>query len=277
MGLRINTNVGALSAQRYLNNNTGAKATALEKLSSGSRINKAGDDAAGLAISERLKGHVRSMNQTYRNANDGISLVQVAEGATNEIGNILIRMRELSIQAASDTIGDVERGFINKEVDHLKSEVERISSSTEFNGAKLLDGSVPELEVQIGIHNDPNLDRIRFDSAEQTVTLDTLGIGGVSTESKESAQDNLDVVDEAISALNERRASFGALQNRLQSTISNIAVLRENTEAANSRIRDTDMAEATTELTRQNILTQANVSMLAQAQMTPQLALKLLG
>jgi flagellin len=121
------------------------------------------------------------------------------------------------------------------------------------------------------------LDRIRFDSAEQTVTLDTLGIGGVSTESKESAQDNLDVVDEAISALNERRASFGALQNRLQSTISNIAVLRENTEAANSRIRDTDMAEATTELTRQNILTQANVSMLAQAQMTPQLALKLLG
>lgn len=277
MGLRINTNVGAIAAQRYLNNNTQAKSKDLEMLSSGSRINKAGDDAAGLAISERLKSHIRSMVQSYRNANDGISLVQVAEGATNEIGNILVRMRELSIQAASDTIGDVERGFINKEVDHLKAEVERISSSTEFNGAKLLDGSVPELEVQVGIHNDPSLDRIRFDSAEQTVTIDSLGIGSVSTESKAAAQENLDTVDAAISSLNERRASFGALQNRLQSTISNIAVLRENTEAANSRIRDTDMAEATTELTRHNILTQANVSMLAQAQMTPQLALKLLG
>lgn len=277
MGLRINTNVGAISAQRYLNQNTQAKSKDLEMLSSGSRINKAGDDAAGLAISERLKSHIRSMVQASRNANDGISLVQVAEGATNEIGNILVRMRELSIQAASDTIGDVERGFINKEVGHLKDEISRISSSTEFNGAKLLDGSIPELEVQVGIHNDASLDRIRFDSAEQTVTLDSLGITDVATDTKESSQSNLDNIDVAISNLNERRASFGALQNRLQSTVNNLAVFRENTEAANSRVRDTDMAEATTELTRHNILTQANTAMLAQAQMTPQLALKLLG
>src|SRR4051794_19915066 len=159
MSLRINTNVQALAAQRFLNMNHEAQNRSLEKLASGSRINRAGDDAAGLAISEKLKANIRSMKQATRNANDGISLIQTAEGAMNEIGNILIRMRELSIQASSDTIGDTERTFVDKEVQALKEEIDRISNSTEFNGTKLLNGSSPPLDIQIGVNNNPVLDR----------------------------------------------------------------------------------------------------------------------
>ncbi len=277
MSLRIATNTQALAAQRFLNINHEAQNRSLEKLSSGSRINRAGDDAAGLAISEKLKANIRSMKQATRNANDGISMVQTAEGAMNEIGNILIRMRELSIQGASDTIGDTERGFIDKEVQHLKEEIDRISNSTEFNGTKLLNGTSPPLDIQIGINNNAILDRFIFDSPARNTTLEAMGITGVSTMSKEQAQENLAMLDHAIVKLSENRAGLGALQNRLGSAINNMNIYRENLEAANSRIRDTDMAEETSELTKENILTQANVAVLGQANQNPQLALKLLG
>src|SRR4051812_9852975 len=164
MGLRINTNLQALAAQRNLGVNYTAQQKSLERLSSGSRINRSGDDAAGMAISEHLKANIRSMKQASRNASDGVSLIQVAEGSMNEIGNILIRLRELSIQGASDTIGDVERGFVDKEVQSLREEIDRIAASTEFNGTALLDGSAPVMEFQVGIHNNPMLDRFIFDS-----------------------------------------------------------------------------------------------------------------
>src|SRR5579885_1020713 len=262
MSLRIATNVQSLAAQRFLEQNHEMQNRSLEKLSSGSRINRAGDDAAGLAISENLKASIRSMKQATRNANDGISLIQVAEGSMNEISNILIRMRELSIQAASDTIGDTERGFVDKEIQHLKSEIDRISRTTEFNGTKLLDGTSPELEVQVGMHNSPDLDRFRYDTKELVTTLDSLGLGGISTKSKQSSQENLEMLDHAIVHVNENRASMGALQNRIYSTVNNNQIYTENLMTANSRIRDTDMAEETSELTKDNILTSANVSVL---------------
>ena len=277
MGLRINTNIQALAAQRFLSINTENQKSALDHISSGSRINKAGDDAAGLAISEKLKAEIRSLRQAGRNANDGVSLIQVAEGGMNEISNILIRMRELSIQASSDTIGTVERGFVDKEIQQLKAEVDRISSSTEFDGYKLLNGTSAPLEVQVGTKNNPLLDRITYDSSTLAVSSDALGIGTVSTQSKESSQINLQMLDSAIEKLNGNRSTLGALQNRLNSTINNLSIYKENLEAANSRIRDTDMAEASSDLVKQNILAQTNVAILAQANQVPQLALKLLG
>jgi flagellin len=277
MGLRINTNVQALSAQRFLGTNKDAQNSALEHLSSGTRINKAGDDAAGLAISEKLKGQIRSMAQATRNAQDGVSLVQVAEGATNEISNILIRLRELSVQGASDTVGDTERGFIDKEVQHLKLEIDRIANGTEYNGTKLLNGESPELEVQVGINNDPFQDRLRFDTQEQITTLESLGLGNVTTVGKETSQENLSPLDEAINRVNSNRSAMGALQNRLQSTINNLNIYRENLSAANSRIRDVDIATESSELVKYNILTQANIAMLGQANSNPQAALQLLG
>jgi len=277
MRLRINTNVQALAAQRYLNNNHEMQNRSLERVSSGQRINRAGDDAAGLAISEKLKANIRSMKQATRNAQDGVSLIQTAEGSMNEVSNILVRLRELSIQASSDTIGDTERGFIHKEVAGLKDEINRIAATTEFNGRHLLDGSTEALEIQIGLKNNPAEDRFVFDTKNLITNLDALGLTDVSTMSKEQSQQNMASLDNAIVKLNENRSSLGALQNRLQSAINNQQIYRENLEAANSRIRDTDMAEETSELTKANILTQANVAVLGQANSNPQLALKLLG
>jgi len=277
MGLRVNTNIQSLASQRHLGVNNTNQQKALERLASGSRINKAGDDAAGLAISEKLKAQIRSMKQATRNANDGVSLVQVAEGAMNEIGNIIIRMRELSIQAASDTIGDTERQYVDKEIQQLKSEVDRIANSTEFNGQKLLNNSAPPLEIQVGIGNNSELDRFVFDTADKVSTLSSLGITDLSAGVKADAQANLEKLDSAINRLSSNRASLGSLQNRLTSTINNLMIYQENLNAANSRIRDTDMAEETSELTKSNILTQATVSVLGQANQNPQLALKLIG
>lgn len=276
MGLRINTNLQSLSAQRHLGINSEHLKNALDHLSSGSRINKAADDAAGLAISEKLKADIRSLRQANRNTNDGISLVQVAEGSMNEISNVLIRLRELSIQSASDTIGDTERGFVNKEVQQLKAEIDRISQNTEYNGMKLLDGTSPALEIQVGTHNNPNLDRLVFDSQNLVSSLSALGLDSVATDTKESAQQNMEMLDTAIEHLNGNRATLGALQNRMQSTIANLGIYTENLEAANSRIRDTDMASESSELVKNNILTQANVAVLAQANQIPQLVMKLI-
>jgi len=277
MGLRINTNVQSLAAQRNLGLNSGAQKTSLEKLASGSRITKAADDAAGLAISENMKATIRSVRQATRNANDGISMIQTAEGGMNEVSSILVRFRELSIQAASDTIGDTERGFVDKEVQQLKSEIDRIAHSTEYNGHKLLDGETGVMEVQIGVHNKPGEDRFVYDGQKINTTLDRLGLGGINVASKEAAQNNLDVIDGAIKTLTENRAELGAMQNRVQSTVNNLNVYDENLSAANSRIRDVDMASETAELTKNNILTSAGVSVLSQANQNNLMALKLLG
>jgi flagellin len=276
MGLRIATNVQAMNAQRNLGISNDKQANSLTKLSSGARITKAGDDAAGLAISEKLKGSIRSMQQANRNANDGISLIQTAEGGINEVSNILLRLRELSVQAASDTVGDVERGFTDKEFQALKGEIDRISQVTKFNGRSLLNGSGETLDFQVGIENNPEQDRLQFATSQTDVTLGRLGLTDTATMTKEFAQENLAKIDSAIQNVNENRASLGALQNRLSSTVNNLGIATENLAAANSRIRDVDMANETSELTKQSILSQAGTAVLSQANTSQNLALKLL-
>jgi flagellin len=277
MGLRINTNIQSLIAQRNLGISNMKQQSSLEKISSGTRIAKAADDAAGLAISSKMTADIRSLRQDNRNANDGISLVQVAEGGMNEVGNILTRFRELSIQAASDTIGDKERGFINKEVLQLRSEIDRISQTTEFNGRNLLNGQGDKLEIQVGLNNSPEHDRFVFDTQKLNTSASALGVADVNTETKTAAQENLTKIDKAIEMLSGNRAEVGALQNRLGSSISNLSIYEENLSAANSRIKDVDVAAETSELTKANILSQAGVSVLSQANNNSQSALKLLG
>ncbi len=277
MGFRISTNVASVNAQRNLNNSQIAINNSLSQLASGSRINKSADDAAGLAISENLKAQMRSTRQATKNANDGISLVQTAEGGLNEIGNIIIRLRELGIQAASDTVGDTERGFINKEVTQLKDELQRISQVTTWGRTKLLDGSTPTYDFQVGIYNSDFEDRISFVSSDNMATLDSLGMTGIDYSAKQGAQEGLASLDQAQTDVNRIRSNLGALQNRLTSTVTNLGVAEENMAAANSRIRDTDVANATAEATRNQILLQAATSTLAQANQKDTLALKLIG
>lgn len=277
MGFRIATNVQSLSAQRTLGITHDGQNRSLEKLSAGERIVRAGDDAAGLAISEKLKAEIRSLRQANRNANDGISLIQTAEGGLSEIQNILVRLRELSMQAATDTVGDVERGFTNKEVENLVQELDRIAEVTKFNGRELLNGTGQALEFQVGTHNNPEQDRMIFNTAMTNARAEHLGVAGMTVLTKEESQMNLDKVDEAIRMVSENRSSLGALQNRLQSTVNNLNVADENLSAANSRIRDVDIANESSELTKKNILAQAGTSMLAQANQNGLLALKLIG
>lgn len=277
MGLRINTNVTSLSAQRTLGVSNMQKQSTLEKLSSGTRIVRAADDAAGLAISEKLKAQVRGVKQAERNASDGISMIQVAEGGLSETSNILTRLRELSVQAASDTVGDTERSFTNLEYQNLKQEIERISQVTEFNGKKLLNGEGDIYDFQIGINNDDFQDRIKYNASLTNSSLSNLGIDGIDISSKEGAQESLAVLDDAITQVSGQRAELGAKQNRLNSTIQNLQVNSENLSAANSRIRDTDFAAETAENTRLNILTNAGTSVLAQSNAQGSAALKLIG
>lgn len=277
MGMRVTTNIAALNAQRNLIGSQRQINSSMAQLASGSRINKAADDAAGLAISENLKAQIRSGVQAQRNANDGISMVQTAEGGLNEIGNIVVRLRELGIQAASDTVGQTERGFVDKEVQQLKSEIQRIASVTTWGTTKLLDGSTPDFDFQVGLFNNQEEDRITFHAGENVATLDALGLSGLDYTSKEGAQSALALLDAAQTSVNGTRANLGALQNRLTSTVDNLGVATENMSASNSRIRDTDVAQASSEMTRNNILLQAGTSTLAQANQVNQLALKLIG
>lgn len=277
MSLAIATNTQSIAAQRFLGINSAAQKASLEHIASGSSINRAADNAAGLAISEKMKSHIRSIHQNVRNANDGVSLIQTAEGGMNEIGNILIRFRELGIQAASDTVGDVERGFIDKEIQQLKQEIDRIAKSTEFNGKKLLNGEGDSLDIQIGLHNDPQTDRFSFDVEKTNVSLKKLDLQHITASSKKGAREILERVDTAITGLVENRAELGALQNRLQSSISNLEIYKENLTGANSRIRDTDMASETAELAKNNILQSAGVAILGQANQNNMLALKLIS
>ena len=195
MGMRVTTNISAINAQRNLVGSQRAMNKSFGQLASGSRINIAADDAAGLAISENLKGQIRSASQARRNANDGISMVQTAEGGLNEIGNIVIRLRELGIQASSDTIGDKERGLVNKEVEQLKSEIQRISQVTTWGTTKLLDGSTPAFDFQVGLFNNPEEDRISFNASENVATIDALGLAEINYTSKDGAQEALNMLE----------------------------------------------------------------------------------
>jgi flagellin len=277
MGLRIATNTSALNAQRTMMQTRNALDKSMEKLASGSRINHAGDDAAGLAISENLRAQIRGMRQAKRNAQDGVSLIQVSEGGLNEISNILIRLRELAIQAASDTIGDTERGFTDREYQALKQEIDRIANGTQFNGTPLLNGKAGIFEIQVGTQNNPILDRVVYNGERSDASLDALKLGGESVATKQGSQLSLAVIDDALIRANSIRADLGALQNRLQSTINNLAISDENLSAANSRIRDTDFAEEVSEMTKNNILMQSGISVLGQANNTNQAAVKLLS
>ncbi|EPZ51094.1 putative flagellin protein [Bacteriovorax sp. BAL6_X] len=277
MGMRINTNVTSLAAQRSLGQSNSAQSKSLEKLSSGTRIVRSADDAAGLAISEKLKGQIRSTNQAERNASDGISMIQIAEGGLNEVSNILVRLRELSVQAASDTVGDTERQFTDLEYQNLKQEIQRISEVTEFNGKKLLTGSGDKFDIQIGINNDDFQDRIQFDTNVLNSSLENLGVADLQVGSKEGAQSALANLDSAIESIAGQRAELGAKQNRLNSTINNLQISSENLSAANSRIRDTDYAAETAKKAKNDILVNAGSSVLAQSNSQGAAALKLIG
>jgi len=275
MGLRIATNVPSLAVQRNITNVGEEASKSYARLSSGNRITKSGDDAAGLSISNKLEASVRGMKMAQRNANDGISFVQTAEGGINEVSNILIRLRELSVQAASDTVGDAERGFLNKEVQSLKGEVDRIAKVTNYNGTNLLGGEGKQLTFQVGAEAG-EMNRIVFDPSKTNVTTGALGIHGVDLASKDGALDALGSLDEAIKRVNENRSELGAMQNRLHSSSNSLGISIENLSDARSRIMDTDIAAETSNLAKNNILQQAGISVLAQANSAPNSALKLL-
>ena len=272
MGLRVNTNIASMTAQRQMGVVTSRLQGNYSRLASGLRISTAADDAAGLAISERMRSQIRSLGAAGRNAQDGISLVQTAEGALNEVSNLLGRMRELSVQSANGTLSTADRTTINDEVTALVAEIDRIASSVEFNGITLLDGSAAGTSIQVGL-----------DAAEtigvtlQDATTATLGVDVIDVTTAAGANTALSLVDTAIDTVNAARGSLGASQNRLQSAIASIANSRENLSSAESRIRDVDVATETSDLTRNSILQQAAISVLSQANVQPQLALRLLA
>ena len=274
MGLRINTNVGALNAQRHLYNSTIGFGKSMEKLSSGLRINRAGDDAAGLAISESLKSEIRALNQASRNAADGISMIQTAEGNLDEVSNILLRMKELAEQSLNGTLSDTDRGYLDAEYTALIEEIDRIAASAEFNGVSLLAGTGGTVAIQVGTGTTAN-DAVDVDlsqsmaSTDLTVTTGVDNVGNAATAMSE--------IDDAISTVVGARGDFGAVQNRLEASIRNINMTSENLSAANSRIRDVDVATETSTMTSYQILQQAGISILSQANMTPALAMSLLG
>ena len=306
MGLRIRTNVQSLSAQRHMGLSGKAMAKQTEKLASGYRINSGADDAAGFAIAEVLKADVRSLNQARRNANDAVSMIQTAEGGLDEINNIMIRLRELSVQAASDTLGARERRYLNEEFMALKDEVDRIAVSTEYTGTRLLAGNteLPEemrmnqnpfpLEVHVGkdyyasadsldSQNPVNILRLSFDNFNATTEGEgSLGLGnsqnseGTRIDTKHSAQSSIMQINKAMESIASYRGTLGAVQNRLESTDRNLAIQVESLSAAKGRIKDADFAAESAEYTQQSILQQAGASVLAQANQLPQIALKLL-
>jgi len=275
--MKISTNISSISARRALDGNQKIMDKSMSQLSSGSRITKAADDAAGLSISEGMKSQIRSYGQALRNTNDGVSMLQVAEGGLSEINNILTRVRELGVQAATDTIGDEERSFINQELEQLTSEVDRIAKTTRFGNRHLLDGSVEQFDFQVGIGSDAEQDVISYDASQANASIDNLGISGVDYSSKEGAKDSLMVIDQAQKTINGYRANLGALQNRLSSTTENLGTQIESLSTANSRIRDADIAETTAEFTKSNILMNATTNVLAQANEVPRQALRLLS
>ncbi len=274
MGLRVNTNIASINAQRNLSNVNKALGDNFRRLSTGLRISTASDDAAGLAISERLRAQIRSLDQAKRNSNDGISLVQTAEGALNEVNSILTRLRELSVQASNGTVSNEDRETLDQEFQQLVNEINRIGQSTDFNGINLLDGSSSTVSFQVGIGTNSAVDQISVSldpTLSTSLNLNTLDIGSGGNTSLAITQ-----VDAAINTVSSLRGRLGSVQNRLNSTINNLSVQSENLQAAESRIRDVDVAFETAQLTRNSILQQASISILAQANAQPQSALGLL-
>ncbi len=288
--MRIRTNVSSLTTQRYMTQNTEAMKTSLERLASGYRINRSADDAAGLAVSESIRGKVRGLNQAKRNANDAISMVQTAEGGMNEISNILIRLRELTVQSASDTLGTQERGYLNREYTQLVDEVDRIAKTAEFNGIKLFgDDERSQFVIQVGTNGstpDENLDTISISLEGLKFSSESLGLGkdneigpnlgGTDSPDRNSIAEKLGTVDNALNRIASERSTLGSVQSRLSSAINNLGVSVENLETAKSRIRDVDYASETAELTQNRILLQSNTAVLAQANQTPEMVLSLI-
>lgn len=273
MALTINTNVASLNAQRNLNKSQGALGTAMQRLSSGLRINSAKDDAAGLAISNRMNAQVRGINQAVRNANDGISLAQTAEGALGETTNILLRMRELAVQGGNETLSADDVAAIETEMVALSDELDRISTDTKFNGTALLDGTFTAKKLQVGANSGDAT--IQIDIASN-YNASTLVVEDLKVTDNATAQASIASIDAAMKTVDTERADLGAVQNRLESTISNLSNVAENTTAAMSRIMDADIAQETSTMTKNNILQQAGVAILAQANQAPNLALSLL-
>ena len=285
MPVRIFNNIPSLNAQRILGINNDRLAKSVERIASGIRVNRGADDAAGLAISEALRSDIRALRQAVRNANDGISLINVAEGALNEQSGILIRLRELASQAATGTVGSTERQTIQLEFSALSNELDRIAATTEFNGQGLVDGSLGstvsstnQVLIQIGINSSSN-SRINLNEevALRAITTSTLGIDVLSVSTAANALTTLDTVNTAISSVTQGRGKVGAVQNRLVRTIANLSISVENLTAAESAIRDADIAEEVALLTRNQILVQAATAMVGQANLIPQSVLQLLG
>lgn len=292
MGLRIRTNVSALSAQRFAQQNSANMNKSLERLSSGYRINQASDDAAGLAVSESTRAKVRGLNQAKRNANDAVSMVQIAEGSLGEMSNILVRLRELTVQSSSDTVGDTERGYLNREYTQLVDEIDRINKTTEFNSLKLFDESAEDtLTVQVGVnHSSPedNQDTLSVSlEGLKTLTSEGLGLGkgaeigpteldASDSVDRDSIAEKLTNIDGAINRIVSERATLGSVQSRLDKAFSNLSIQTENLETANSRIRDVDFAKETSDLAKSRVLQSSSISVLTQANATPEVALQLL-
>lgn len=275
MGLRIQTNLPSIASQRVLSTQQSRMNHATQALASGSRIVSAADDAAGLSISESLRGQIRGVAMARNNAFNAGSAIQISEGSLNEITNVAIRLRELGIQAASDNIGDKERGFLQEEAKQLITEADRIAKTTQFGDKKLLDGTGGEMTFHVGAFAGEE-NTISY-SLDANATSSELGIDGVSMETKDSARDSLAMVDQALEKVGKLRANFGAVQSRLNATTSNLDIQYENLSAANSRIRDTDVAKESAEMASAQVLQQAAVSVLAQANTFPGMALKLIG
>ncbi len=273
MALVVNTNLASLAAQRNLTNTNNQLARSVERLSSGLRITRAADDAAGLGVSETLRAQIRSINQATRNANDGISLTQIADGAASQVGNLLHRMRELATQSASGTVGTVERSYLDQEFLALRSEIDRIANVTEFNGQALLSGASNSFSVFVGFKSGAN-NSLSLDLND--LTTSDMALASVNIQSSANAQSALANIDSAISAVATARAEYGSIQSRFEVTIANLQVTSENYSAAESRIRDADIAYETSVFTKNQILVQSGVAVLAQANALPQSALALL-
>jgi flagellin len=277
MAIRINTNVDSVFAQKNLARTQRGMRSSMQKLSSGMRITKAADDAAAMGVSEKMRAQITSLKMAQRNTNDGISMIQTAEGALDETADILNRMRELAVESASEVLQATERAYLQTEFTALQGEIERIADSTEFNGLNLSDGTTTEVAVQVGIFNVAAEDRI-------TVTLQdsqtaTLGVNTavVDLASAANSQTAITAIDTAIDSVNNSRASYGAAQNQLGSALRNLENYTENLTETESRIRDVDFASETAEMTRNQIFSQAGISILSQANSAPQAALSLLG
>ncbi len=276
MGLRINTNIASQEVQRNLRVNSAEQEVEFARLSSGKRITRSADDAAGLAIAKKLEASTKGIKMATRNANDAISLVQVAEGGLNESTNILTRLRELSVQAASDTVGEQERGFMNMEYQQLTQELDRIAVTTNFNGRSLLQGEGDTLDFQVGAYGGET-NQIKFDASQTDVTIESLGVDGTSIIDKSEASGNLSRIDQAIDKVSGFRANLGATQSRLQTAVSSLEISSVNQEAARSRIEDTDVAASSAKLASINIMKAAGTAVLSQANDLPASALKLIA